>query len=253
MSLTELAGRFFPEADLALLAGKLVDRVEWQDTFPKADSEIVFARRGVMPDPESYRRLLLSRNPPGIVERLERAVVGFAGCGGLGSHAALALARLGVGTLVIADFDTVEPTNLNRQAFVAEDLGAPKVDALARLISSVNPLATVVRHNCVLEPGNIAGIFSGCRVILECLDNPIAKRMFVETVLAEIPEAVVVAASGLGGLGPADKIVTRRIMTRLWLVGDGESGVESGLGLAAPRVMIAAGQQALCAANLLLS
>jgi thiamine biosynthesis protein ThiF, family 2 len=253
MSLAGLAKCFFPGADLALLEGQLVDQVEWQDTFPESGAEIIFACRGVMPDPESYRRLLLSRNPPGTVERLERAVVGFAGCGGLGSHAALALARLGVGNLVIVDFDTVEPTNLNRQAFVAEDLCTAKVDALGRLISSVNPLATVARHNCVLAPGNIAGIFCGCQVILECLDNPIAKRMFVETVLEEIPETVVVAASGIGGLGPAAEIETRRIMSRLWLVGDGISGVEEGLGLAAPRVMIAAGQQALCAANLLLS
>ena len=48
---------------------------------------------------------------------LQTKTVGIAGCGGLGSNCAVALARVGVGTLVVADFDRVEVSNLNRQYF----------------------------------------------------------------------------------------------------------------------------------------
>ncbi len=52
-----------------------------------------------------------------IKERLKNKTVGIAGCGGLGSNCAVALARVGVGKLIIADFDIIEESNLNRQYF----------------------------------------------------------------------------------------------------------------------------------------
>ncbi len=51
------------------------------------------------------------------------ASVGIAGVGGLGSAVAVALARVGVGRLVIADFDVVEPSNLNRQQYFIDQIG----------------------------------------------------------------------------------------------------------------------------------
>ena len=52
-----------------------------------------------------------------IQDRLRNKSVGIAGCGGLGSNCAVALARIGVGRLVIADFDDVSAGNLNRQYY----------------------------------------------------------------------------------------------------------------------------------------
>ena len=250
-SVASVAGRCFPGADLALVDGAPVEAGDWDAVSPGAESEVILARRNILPDPDVYQSLLLSRNHPGTVARLAAATVGVAGCGGLGSNAALALARMGIGGLVLADFDIVEPTNLNRQAYFAEDIGKPKVDALAGLLARVNPCVRVSCHNVRLDENTVPAIFAGCDVILECLDAAEAKRMFVETVLSGIRDVPLVAASGLAGLGDANLITTRRAMGRLWMVGDGESGVMPGTGLAAPRVLVAAGHQALCAARLI--
>ena len=54
---------------------------------------------------------------PEIKEKLSGKTVGIAGCGGLGSNAAVALARVGIGKLIVADFDVIIESNLNRQYF----------------------------------------------------------------------------------------------------------------------------------------
>ena len=66
---------------------------------------------------------MAARHTPGVHARLKRASVGIAGVGGLGSAVAVALARVGVGRLVIADFDVVEPSNLNRQQYFIDQIG----------------------------------------------------------------------------------------------------------------------------------
>ncbi|MEG1066035.1 MAG: ThiF family adenylyltransferase, partial [Erysipelotrichaceae bacterium] len=63
------------------------------------------------------------RNPKNTVNYLSKAHVGIAGCGGLGSNVAIMLARSGVKHLTLVDFDVVEITNLNRQAFRLSQLG----------------------------------------------------------------------------------------------------------------------------------
>lgn len=251
-TLAQLAASIMPDADLALVNDIPVGTGDWDMTTLADGADVVLARRGAMPPPEDYRRLLVAHNPPGTAERLLASAVGLAGCGGLGSNAALALARMGVGRLVLVDFDIVEPTNLNRQAFFAADIGRPKAEALRGLVRNVNPLIECEAHSLTIDPGNAAGLFAGCHVVLECLDKPSAKRMLVETLLSESPSVPVVAASGLAGLGGGNAITTRRTLPNLWMVGDGESEVAGGMGLAAPRVAIAAGQQALCAVRILL-
>ncbi|MDR0362323.1 MAG: sulfur carrier protein ThiS adenylyltransferase ThiF [Planctomycetota bacterium] len=248
----ELASLFLPGADIAVVNGMPRDLSEWPGIFPGASADVVLARRGEMSTPGAYAALVAARNPPGVTETLARATVGIAGCGGLGSHAALALARLGVGKLVLADFDVVEPTNLNRQAFFAGDIGEKKAPALARQIGRVNPVVRTEAHDLRLDPDNIPGVFRECGILLECLDAAEAKQMLVETALDRLPEVTVVAVSGLAGLGDGNAVRTRKAASRLWLVGDGESAIEDGIGLAAPRVLVAAGQQALCAARVLL-
>jgi len=62
----------------------------------------------------------------GVLAALRTSVVGIAGAGGLGSNAAAALARAGVGRLIIADFDIVESTDLNRQYYFFDQIGQPR-------------------------------------------------------------------------------------------------------------------------------
>lgn len=75
--------------------------------------------------------------------------------------------------------------------------------------------------------------------------------MLVNTVLEQLPEAYLVAASGMAGLGPGNQILTRRVGKRLYLCGDGTSGVEQGESLFAPRVALCAAHQALTVLRIL--
>ena len=72
-------------------------------------------------------------------ERLRRSLVVVVGLGGVGSHAAVALGRAGVGRLRLVDFDTVSWTSLNRSAFAgSDDVGQPKAIALTRFLHAID-------------------------------------------------------------------------------------------------------------------
>lgn len=219
--------------------------------FPAPDSSLLhdgdtvfLIRRGEQPDAAELESLLAARHTPGVHARLKTATVGIAGVGGLGSAVAVALARVGVGRLVIADFDVVEPSNLNRQQYFIDQLGLFKVDALAENLARINPYVTVETHRTLLDPDNIPAIFAPCPVVVEAFDRADMKAMLVDTLLGVMSGVTVVAASGLAGYGPNNDIVTRRVSARLFLVGDTVSAARQGSGLMAPRVGIAASHQA---------
>ena len=229
-----------PGADVLILNGFPADR----DAPLASGDQLYLIRRGEIPPCEELEHLMAARHTPGVHARLKSAVIGIAGAGGLGSAVAVALARIGIGRLVIADFDVVEPSNLNRQQYFVDQIGIPKVQALAENLARINPYSTVAAHATLLTPENIPQLFSGCPVIVEAFDRADMKAMLVETVLEQMPDATIVAASGLAGCGPNNDIVTRRAAKRLYLVGDGESEAGPGCGLMAPRVGIAAHHQA---------
>ncbi len=177
-------------------------------------------------------------------EKLGEATVGIAGLGGLGSTAAVALARCGVGRLIIADFDKVEEGNLNRQQYFVDQLGRNKVEALTENLRRINPKVKVEGHQKKLTAEDVVEIFSEADVIAECFDRAEEKQMIVEAVLSKMKDKPVVSVSGLAGYGDSNAIRTRRISERFILVGDNESGIDSGLPLCAARVGIAACHQA---------
>ncbi len=178
-----------------------------------------------------------------IAEKLRRSVVGIAGLGGLGSNVTVALARAGLGTFIIADLDSVEPSNLNRQHYFLDQLGKHKVDCMLENLRRINPELRVEDHKVKLTPANIPEIFSSADVIAECFDTAEAKQMIVETVLSKM-KAPIVSVSGLAGYGNSNEIITRRISERLILIGDGHSASGGSDTLTAPRVALAAAHQA---------
>jgi len=206
--------------------------------------ELFLIRRGEVPTEEELEYLMAARHTPGVHARLKRAVVGIAGVGGLGSSVAVALARVGVGRLMIADFDVVEPSNLNRQQYFIDQIGSYKVEALASNLRRINPYVNVEAYRELLGPENIPVIFSECSVVVEAFDRADMKAMLVNTVLECMPQSIVVAASGLAGYGSNNSIATRRVSRRLYLTGDSVSEAAPGNGLMAPRVGIAAHHQA---------
>ena len=181
---------------------------------------------------------------PNINEKLNKATVAIAGLGGLGSTVAMALARAGIGRLIIADFDKVEISNLNRQQYFLDQVGKEKVAALTENLLRINPELKITGYQQKLTEENIPKLFADADVIAECFDKADQKQMIVQTVLTKMEKAVIVSASGLAGYGNSNQIRTRRISKRLILVGDNQSGIDTGLPLTAPRVWIAASHQA---------
>ena len=179
-----------------------------------------------------------------IHEKLKQATVGIAGLGGLGSTVATALARAGVGSLLIADFDKVEISNLNRQQYFLDQVGREKVAVLTENLLRINPDLNITGFQQKLTEENIPQIFADADVIAECFDKADQKQMIVQTVLTKMERPVIISASGLAGYGKSNAIRTRRISKRLILVGDNQSGIDTGLPLTAPRVWIAASHQA---------
>lgn len=175
---------------------------------------------------------------------LESACVGIAGAGGLGSNCAAHLVRAGVRHLVIADFDSVAESNLNRQFFFRDQLGRKKVDALRENLLRIEPNLTLEMHDMRLTCENIRPIFAACDIVGEAFDGASAKSMLLDALLPT--SKMVVSVSGIAGWGQSNTISVRRIGKNLLLIGDLCAGVDPKAGLypASPRVGIAAAMQA---------
>ncbi len=88
------------------------------------------------------------------VEKLKSTTVMVVGCGAVGSFAIEALARSGVGNLILVDFDNVEESNINRQLFALDStVGMPKVDVAAARIYDINPEIKVISINVFFDEG----------------------------------------------------------------------------------------------------
>src|SRR6056297_322736 len=130
-----------------------------------------------------------------IKETLSKETVGIAGAGGLGSNAAVALARSGIGQIIIVDFDVVEESNLNRQYYFLDQLGMKKVDALTQNIHRINPQITIDSVQLKLEQGQMHIPFVSTDIIIEALDDAKTKKIFIEEILEKLPNTPIVAAS----------------------------------------------------------
>ena len=153
------------------------------------------------------------------------------------------VARTGIGELVIADFDTVEERNLNRQYYFTEQVGMKKVMALKENIEKVNPRVHVIAHDLTLSKKNLAGIFSECDVIVEAFDQAESKEMIIETIQTQLPEIPLVIGLGVAGWGDNNSIKSRQI-GNLYICGDEKSETSASLPPLAPRVGVVACMQA---------
>lgn len=106
------------------------------------------------------------------------------GCGALGSMVAMQLAGAGVGTIGIADFDTVDISNLQRQFFFAtSDAGEPKALLLKRRMEALNPEIEVNLHEGMVTRTSALEIFSPYDFIVDATDNAASMRMVDEVSL----------------------------------------------------------------------
>jgi sulfur carrier protein ThiS adenylyltransferase len=244
----ELAASHKPLANLFILNG-----------FPvSASTEITdgdacsLIQKGEIPAPNEIEALLSARHSPGIHLKIRQSTVAILGLGGLGSAVAGALAKIGIGKMLLSDYDIVEPSNLNRQHYFVDQIGMLKTRALQKNLLRMNPTVSLELIEEQLSESRLAQLFHPVDVLIECFDDPVMKAATLRVILTELQDVAYVGSSGMAGYGSNNSIVTHSIRPGVYIVGDKTSEAGPGTGLMAPRVGIAAHHQANQALRILL-
>lgn len=118
------------------------------------------------------------------LETLSACSILVFGVGGVGSHCIEALARSGIGTLILVDNDTVSVTNLNRQSIAYHStVGQCKTRVMEQRIADINPAARVITRETFILPDNIEEFFAGIPrpdYVIDAIDTVSAKLAIVE-------------------------------------------------------------------------
>ena len=118
------------------------------------------------------------------MDKLRKSSVMVFGAGGVGSHCIEALARSGIGTLIIIDNDTVSLTNINRQSIAYHStVGRPKTEVMAERIHDIDPSIRVKTYETFVLPDNLTGILDGegrIDYIIDAIDTVSAKIALAE-------------------------------------------------------------------------
>ena len=152
-----------------------------------------------------------------INNKLQKYTVGIAGCGGLGSNCAISLARSGIGKLIIADFDTVDHSNLNRQYYFLDQVGMKKTDALEANIKKITTTTFVEKHNTKLTAELITFIYKDCDIIIEAFDKAEMKQEIIETCYFQFPDKPLIIGLGIAGWGDNNSLTCRKSGESIYL------------------------------------
>ena len=168
----------------------------------------------MIPSKKEWMDALIARHGPDLHKRFSSASVAICGLGGLGSNIAIALARAGIGKLLLIDFDRVDITNLHRQQYKASQIGRCKADALAENLLEIAPYTEVKTVTAKITEENFTDILKDADIVCEAFDNAESKAMLVNGVLEQFSDCYLVAASGMAGMDTPNTIQTRKIMKR---------------------------------------
>lgn len=214
------------------------------------NDDIVAVGKHTTPSADLIERMTFARNGETVNTAIRGARVLIAGLGGIGSNLAVNLARLGIKTFTLIDYDTVDASNINRQSYYLRDLGEYKTSAICRQLKDINPHLDITAIIKRVDAENVNELLRDCDIVCECFDSPESKAILVNAALSK--DLTVVACSGMAGYGKGSDIITRRVMNKLYLTGDGVSEAKKGCGLMSPRVAICAGHMANCVLRLLM-
>lgn len=207
-------------------------------------SSVLWEVVNLIPTKEEWNKALCERHGEDVQKKFSSATVAVCGLGGLGSNIANALARAGIGKLILIDFDRVDITNLHRQQYKTNQIGMNKTDALSENLREIAPYVEITTHTVRVTEDNAVELLKDADIICEAFDDAEYKAMLTNIALELMPEKHLVAASGMAGMGSANTIQTRRISKRFYLCGDGASDVSAVGSLVASRVMLCAAHQA---------
>lgn len=151
------------------------------------------------------------------------------GCGGLGGYVVEMLARTGVGSITVVDYDAFSESNLNRQLFSTEsNLGVPKVLAARERIRAVNSAVSLHAVEKPLNHETAPQILPGHHVVVDALDN-VPARLLLADYCREFSIPLVHGAIG-GWYGQVTTILPGDDTIRLIYQGESGGDVESELG-----------------------
>ena len=225
--ISDVKGKYKNDADVVILNGFPIN----SNIKLNENDKVTLIKKGEIPKEDELEFLMMARHTPGVFERLKKAKVAIVGCGGLGSNIAISLARVGIGDIVICDFDIVEPSNLNRQQYFVKDIGKFKVDALKEILLKINPFINVKTNNVFIDKDNIEYLFKDRDII-------------IDVVLTKMPDKYLIMGSGMAGYFDSNIIRTRSINEKFFVCGDFINEAKMGSGLMAPRVGIVANHMA---------
>ena len=117
---------------------------------------------------------------------LFKSRVAVVGAGGLGGTLILLLCSVGIGNLIIVDYDVFDETNLNRQAVSSVgSIGNPKSEEAARMVQNINPAVNIQTHTQKITLSNGACLLGECNLIVDALDN-IQDRISLEQIAGNL-------------------------------------------------------------------
>ena len=201
-----------------------------------------------------HRQTLLPGVGTGGQRRLANSAALVVGCGALGGTVLEQLCRAGVGRVVLADRDVVEPTNLQRQTLFADaDLGRAKSDAAAERLRAIDSAVTLEPHATDVHSGNVADLADGCGVLVDATDNAATRYLLNDLAVKTATPFVYGGCVGTEGralavtaAGPCLRCVFRDPP------GPGEAATCDTSGVLGPAAAVAAAWQAGLALQLLL-
>ncbi len=176
---------------------------------------------------------LLRYLKPEQLKKIRSFKIGIGGAGGLGSNAAVILARSGFDHFEILDQDTIDPSNLNRQQYFLDEVGKPKVDILRKRLLDINPDIRLTTHQVHWTPDQGDQYFSGCNFIIEAFDQAAWKFQFVE--YYQDKTKFLISGNGMAGLLEKKPMRIRKL-GNIYMVGDSTTDSAQGHPPMAPRV-----------------
>ncbi len=146
------------------------------------------------------------------VSAFQSATIAVIGLGGVGAAAAEALARTGIGKLILVDGDKIAPSNLNRQMFALRStVGLTKTEAAVRRISDINPDCTTVPLCQMLGPESDFSFLDGCAYCIDAIDDVRAKlSLYAACAERQIP---VISAMGCGKRTDPTKLIVTDVFS----------------------------------------
>ena len=244
----QVKDKYKKDSDVVILNGYPIVT----DEILKEEDKITLIKKGESLSLDELENLLIARHTPNIHNKLKKGKIAILGLGGLGSNIAISLARIGVGQLVLVDFDVVEPSNLNRQQYFIDDIGKYKTQAMYENISKINPFINIKTYNMLVSKENV-NVFNDVDIIIEAFDNPKYKAQISNYVLINMKDKYLIASSGMAGYYDSNIIKTKKIREKFYICGDLVNEAKIGEGLMAPRVAICANHMANLAMQILIN